>query len=150
MALYAFDRRSVIAIRLYGFGSLPMNRSNNGAHSRTPNTSGGKSLEGRASTDSQFARLQKKRSTGGGLTASLPLRSSAGNSGGLETNSGRVGELSKARKGSLRNAVRKIFRRRSKVVDSQPLEKTPPRHGYHRSEPPALAPHVEGCEPHQQ
>lgn len=52
-----------------------------------------------------------------------------------------VREDEKARKGSLRNAVRRIFGRRSKEVEPPPaLRASPMRHGHHKSEPPVLAP----------
>lgn len=46
------------------------------------------------------------------------------------------------RKGSLRNVVRKIFgrSRSSRLMTPAPHQTTPPRHKYHRSEPPELPP----------
>lgn len=46
------------------------------------------------------------------------------------------------RKGSLRNVVRKIFgrSRSSRVFPPEPHQATPPRHKYHKSEPPGMLP----------
>lgn len=46
----------------------------------------------------------------------------------------------KARKGSLRYAVRRIFGRRSKEPDPEPSQVSPPRHGYQQSETIGLTP----------
>lgn len=121
-----------------------MDRSNNGAYSRTHDMTSGRALEDRASVEVHSPRLQKKRSDAGVRNASQPLPSS--NSAGLRGSGQGVngaGDGGKQRKSSLRNAVRKIFGRRSKEVESQPPQRTPPRHGYHRSEPPILSTQVE-------
>jgi len=125
-----------------------MDRSNNGAYSRTQNISSGRALEGRSSVESQSARLQKKRSTAGVRNASQPLHSGTESSDGVRGY--RAGEGSKARKGSLRNAVRKIFGRRSKEVEPQAQQRSPPRHAYHRSEPLTLSPQAEAFEPYEE
>ncbi|KAK0785503.1 hypothetical protein LTR59_009318 [Friedmanniomyces endolithicus] len=90
-------------------------------------------------------RLQKQRSNLGVRNASQPLpavrpygQRASGPEEGAE----------QAKRGSLRNVVRRIFGRRSKVVDPQTLPKTsPPRHAYHYSEPLALLTQVEEPEP---
>lgn len=41
--------------------------------------------------------------------------------------------LGSEKKGSFRNAVRKLFGRKSKVEEEVPVQRSPPRHGYHRS-----------------
>ncbi|EME49459.1 hypothetical protein DOTSEDRAFT_68278 [Dothistroma septosporum NZE10] len=63
---------------------------------------------------------------------------------------GGFGDGTKARKGSIRNAVRKIFGRRRDVVSQGPETTSfapASRHTYHRSEPSALAPPAEVPEP---
>lgn len=45
----------------------------------------------------------------------------------------------KAGKSSFRNTVRKIFGRRSKDLEPRLPQRSPPRHAYHRSEPPAFS-----------
>ncbi|KAK5130421.1 hypothetical protein LTR08_002119 [Meristemomyces frigidus] len=124
-----------------------MDRSNNGAYSRTLNIP--RALEARASTESQSSRLRKKRSNVGGRTASHPLWSAASSSREIDSTSGSVAEAGKKRKSSLRNAVRRIFSRGSKEDDSEPHQNSPPRHGYHRSEPSILSPHIEDPETSQ-
>ncbi|KAK5113572.1 hypothetical protein LTR85_010800 [Meristemomyces frigidus] len=130
-----------------------MDRSNNGAYSRTQNVPSGRALEGRASVESQSSRLQKKRSNAGVRNASQPLPSTTGrSSAAVSAYHGVGGEAGKARKGSLRNAVRKIFGRRSKESEPPVQQTSPPRHGYHRSEPPALLAPIEAPErsPHDE
>ncbi|GAB1732520.1 hypothetical protein NU195Hw_g6155t1 [Hortaea werneckii] len=95
--------------------------------------------EGRQSFDSQRLRLRKKRSYNntGVRNASQPLPASPWPQ---NTNTRDSGDNERARRGTLRNVVRRIFGRRSKEFDSQPpVHTSPPRHGYHRSEPPALS-----------
>ncbi|KAI6912491.1 hypothetical protein KC318_g9435 [Hortaea werneckii] len=95
--------------------------------------------EGRQSLDSQRLRLRKKRSynTAGVRNASQPLPATAWPQ---NTNIREPGDNERARRGALRNVVRRIFGRRSKEFDSHPpVRASPPRHGYHRSEPPALS-----------
>ncbi|KAK0310727.1 hypothetical protein LTR01_003882 [Friedmanniomyces endolithicus] len=118
-----------------------MDPSSNGAYSRTQNVPSGRALEARTSVESQRQRLQKQRSNLGVRNASQPLpavRSYGQRVGGPEEGA------EQAKRGSLRNVVRRIFGRRSKVVDPQTLPKTsPPRHAYHYSEPSALLTQVE-------
>ncbi|KAI7239092.1 hypothetical protein KC330_g2105 [Hortaea werneckii] len=95
--------------------------------------------EGRQSLDSQRLRLRKKRSynNAGVRNASQPLPATAWPQ---NTNIREPGDNERARRGTLRNVVRRIFGRRSKEFDSHPpIRASPPRHGYHRSEPPALS-----------
>ncbi|GAB1743955.1 hypothetical protein NU219Hw_g999t1 [Hortaea werneckii] len=95
--------------------------------------------EERQSFDSQRIRLRKKRSynNAGVRNASQPLPATAWPQ---NTNARESGDNERARRGTLRNVVRRIFGRRSKEFDSQPpVRASPPRHGYHRSEPPALS-----------
>ncbi|KAI7333079.1 hypothetical protein KC315_g4349 [Hortaea werneckii] len=95
--------------------------------------------EGRQSLDSQRLRLRKKRSynNAGVRNASQPLPAPAWPQ---NTNIREPGDNERARRGTLRNVVRRIFGRRSKEFDPHPsLHTSPPRHGYHRSEPPALS-----------
>jgi len=118
-----------------------MDSSSNGAYGRTQNVPSGRALEARTSVESQRQRLQKQRSNLGVRNASQPLpavrpygQRASGPEEGAE----------QAKRGSLRNVVRRIFGRRSKVVDPQTLPKTsPPRHAYHYSEPSALLTQVE-------
>lgn len=126
-----------------------MDRSQHkGAYSRTQDVPSGRALEGRKSAESQSSRLQKKRSTVGVRNVSQPLPSTTGRSGAALSAYGTVdGEATKVRKGSLRDAVRKIFGRRSKGSEIQLPQRSPPRHGYHLSEPPALAVPIELPEP---
>ncbi|KAK0910138.1 hypothetical protein LTR91_020790 [Friedmanniomyces endolithicus] len=122
-----------------------MDPSSNGAYGRTQNVPSGRALEARTSVESQRQRLQKQRSNLGVRNASQPLpavrpygQRASGPEEGAE----------QAKRGSLRNVVRRIFGRRSKVVDPQTLPKTsPPRHAYHYSEPSALLTQVEEPEP---
>ncbi|KAK4546965.1 hypothetical protein LTR36_001697 [Oleoguttula mirabilis] len=132
-----------------------MDRSNNGAYSRTQDVPSGWALGETASAESQSPHLQKKRSHAGVRNANQPLPATIGRGSaavsGYGATPGLGGGADKARKGSLRNAVRKIFGRRSKEGEAQLQQKSPPRHGYHRSEPPALAPAIEAPElsPHE-
>ncbi|KAK4897832.1 hypothetical protein LTR27_004604 [Elasticomyces elasticus] len=113
--------------------------SSNGAYSRTQNLPSGRAFEARESTESQGPRLQKKRSYPGVRNASQPLPRAYEQGGDGE----------QARKGSLRDVMRRIFGRRSKEVSPQPVQRSPPRHQYHRSEPAAssLVPQVEEAKP---
>ncbi|KAI7270224.1 hypothetical protein KC345_g7472 [Hortaea werneckii] len=95
--------------------------------------------EGRQSFDSQRLWLRKKRSWNntGVRNASQPLPASPWQ---RNTNTRDSGDNERARRGTLRNVVRRIFGRRSKEFElQQPVHTSPPRHGYHRSEPPALS-----------
>lgn len=113
--------------------------------------------------------LQKKRSNAGaggvrGASQPIPLSrgvqtttiTAAGQNSNSNNNNGNHrggGGGGGVRKGSLRNAVRKLFgrqRRSSKEIpssSSSPFRHTtttsPPRHGYHASEPLNLTPHPE-------
>jgi hypothetical protein len=86
----------------------------------------------------QGPRLQKKRSDAGRATDRRPQTYAP-----TSTITGREGN--KARKGSIRNAIRRVFGRRSR--EAEPEQEPPPRsspgHGYHRSEPTPLAPQPE-------
>ncbi|KAK1061172.1 hypothetical protein LTR74_011293 [Friedmanniomyces endolithicus] len=118
-----------------------MDPSSNGAYGRTQNVPSGRALEARTSVESQRQRLQKQRSNLGVRNASQPLP--AVRTYGQRV-SGQDEGAEQAKRGSLRNVVRRIFGRRSKVVDPQTLPKTsPPRHAYHYSEPSALLTQVE-------
>ncbi|KAF2774112.1 hypothetical protein EJ03DRAFT_346749 [Teratosphaeria nubilosa] len=121
-----------------------MDRSNNGAAGRSLNTDGVKEWDagGRSSVESQSSKLQKKRSTVGVRNASQPLPPVSGRRQSVFAGN------EKQRKGSLRNAVRKIFGRRSKEIEEPPQCSTP-RHAYHRSESHALSPQPEEPEPRQ-
>ncbi|RMY30708.1 hypothetical protein D0865_15185 [Hortaea werneckii] len=95
--------------------------------------------EARQSLDSQRLRLRKKRSynNAGVRNASQPLPATAWPQ---NTSIREPGDNERARRGTLRNVVRRIFGRRSKEFDPHtPIRASPPRHGYHRSEPPALS-----------
>ncbi|KAK5739514.1 hypothetical protein LTR17_005203 [Elasticomyces elasticus] len=81
--------------------------SSNGAYSRTQNLPSGRAFEARESTESQGPRLQKKRSHPGVRNASQPLPRAYEQGG----------EGEQARKGSLRDVMRRIFGRRSKEVE---------------------------------
>lgn len=94
----------------------------------------------------QTLRLQKKRSNAGNRTTISQQPS--GPRSGEQRYSVIAREGDKARKGSLRNAVRRIFGRRSRAPEpepelepeagSRPVQASPSRHGYHRSEPTGL------------
>lgn len=119
-------------------------------------------MDGRRSFEaapSPAARLHKQRSSHGmrstthGLTfpsASAPQEASFR---GSDPVSGGFGDGTRARKGSIRNAVRKIFGRRSRdSIPQAPATSHPPpaatsRHTYHKSEPTALSPQPELPEP---
>ena len=128
-----------------------MDRSNDGAYSRTQNISSGRALEGEnrpsfeARTPQTSPRLQKKRSNAGAqatTTTTAAATSASANPGVPLRDSAGYGESTKVRKGSFRNAVRRIFGRRSREAESPPpQQRSPPRHGYHRSEPTGLASH---------
>ncbi|KAK1819936.1 hypothetical protein LTR12_005658 [Friedmanniomyces endolithicus] len=123
-----------------------MDPSSNGAYGRTQNVPSGRALEARTSVESQRQRLQKQRSNLGVRNASQPLPAVRPYG---QRASGPEEAAEQAKRGSLRNVVRRIFGRRSKVVDPQTLPKTsPPRHAYHYSEPSALLTQVE--EPEQE
>ncbi|KAI7277516.1 hypothetical protein KC343_g1707 [Hortaea werneckii] len=110
-----------------------------GPAQQQPRSTNQDTTEGRQSFDSQRLRLRKKRSynNSGVRNASQPLPAAPWPQ---NTNTRDAGDYERARRGALRNVVRRIFGRRSKEFDSQPPAHTsPPRHGYHRSEPPALS-----------
>ncbi|KAI6856636.1 hypothetical protein KC338_g8355 [Hortaea werneckii] len=119
-----------------------MDRLNSPAYGpaqQQPRSTNQDTTEGRPSFDSQRLRLRKKRSYNntGVRNASQPLPASPWPQ---NTNAREPGDNERARRGTLRNVVRRIFGRRSKEFDSQqPVHTSPPRHGYHRSEPPALS-----------
>lgn len=106
-----------------------------------------------AKTTSYAPRLQKQRSNAGMRSAShgQPLSSSIGVMRGDGASGNGFGDGAKARKGSIRNAVKKIFGRRGREVVSQGPEPPhhPPasRHAYHKSEPTGLPPPREDPEP---
>ena len=118
-----------------------MERSNDEPNTRLQDTPGGVSFESRPSGEArppQTPRLQKKRSNPG-TNPSTRRQTYAANAAppGDTTN---PGDATKQRKGSIRNAVRRLFSRRSREPEPPPAQTTPPRHGYHRSEPNAYAP----------
>ncbi|KAI7484576.1 hypothetical protein KC351_g4419 [Hortaea werneckii] len=120
-----------------------MDRLNSPAYGPAPQQTRGSNqdiTEERQSFDSQRLRLRKKRSynnNAGVRNASQPLPASPWPQ---NTNTRDLGDNERARRGTLRSVVRRIFGRRSKEFDSQPpVHASPPRHGYHRSEPPALS-----------
>lgn len=118
-----------------------MDRLHNGAYGRKehmPDFETGSGIESRGQ------RLQKKKSNPTVRNASQPLPSAYDSKGANGAGYVREGEAGKARKGSLRHAVKRIFGRRSKTVDPPPvIHASPPRHGYHRSEPPLVQPPAE-------
>ena len=125
-----------------------MDRSNDGAYGRTQNVSTGRAPEGRPSVEARSPqtppRLQKKRSRAGPHGAAQPQVASGAAPTHVEArDSTGTGEGGKGRKGSLRNAMRRIFGRRSREAEAQPSQISPPRHGYHRSEPTGLPPQPE-------
>lgn len=118
-----------------------MDRSNNGLYDLPERTSVARLDEGRSSVEahSPQARLQKKRSNAGVRTTSQSQGSTsmtAGPRSPAPTTEGNRG----IRKGSIRNAVRRMFGRRSREAEqpTQASQFSPPRHAYHRSEPTAL------------
>ncbi|KAI7210373.1 hypothetical protein KC333_g8271 [Hortaea werneckii] len=117
-----------------------MDRLNSPAYGPAPQSPHNQATpERRQSLDSQRLRLRKKRSynNAGVRNASQPLPATAWPQ---NTNIREPGDNERARRGTLRNVVRRIFGRRSKEFDPHPpLRASPPRHGYHRSEPPALS-----------
>ena len=115
-----------------------MDFSNEGANARLQDVPSTEEQEIRLSAEArspQGPRLQKKRSNAARPTERRPQTYAPGS-----TITGREG--SKARKGSIRNVIRRVFGRRSR--EAEPEQEPPPRsspgHGYHRSEPTALAP----------
>ncbi|KAK4508580.1 hypothetical protein PRZ48_002319 [Zasmidium cellare] len=104
----------------------------------------------------QASRLQKQRSNAGMRSAShgQPFSSAGQSITAMRGDSSSVsgfGDGAKARKGSIRNAVKKIFGRRGREVVSQGPDSSnhPPasRHTYHKSEPTGLPPPREDPEP---
>lgn len=139
-----------------------MERSNDGASSRPQKVSfegPGQSGPIEQQRTPQSPKLQKKKSNPGVRPThqSLPAGPSSAGQGDLTG----AGDGTKARKGSIRNAVRRMFGRRSREADSQtqgqqPAQAqgqgqaypvSPSRHGYHRSEPTGLSPPQEVPEP---
>ncbi|KAK3052381.1 hypothetical protein LTR09_006591 [Extremus antarcticus] len=106
-------------------------------------------FEGRPSFDARTpqtpTRLQKQRSNAG-VRATSQYQPTASYTDDHQEQAG-AKETNKQRKGSLRNAVRRLFGRRSREVQPQPSQVSPPRHQYHRSEPyTTLAPQPEVLE----
>ncbi|KAF2171980.1 hypothetical protein M409DRAFT_50585 [Zasmidium cellare ATCC 36951] len=102
------------------------------------------------------SRLQKQRSNAGMRSAShgQPFSSAGQSIAAMRGDGSSVsgfGDGAKARKGSIRNAVKKIFGRRGREVVSQGPDtgSHPPasRHTYHKSEPTGLPPPREDPEP---
>ena len=128
-----------------------MDRLNNGTHVVIQNSG-----TGRPSVEGQSPRLQKKRSTARvessrqptALPAVRPQQAAAYRGSGPDATASGGGPGAGARKGSLRNVVRRIFGRRSKELETTPEQRSPPRHAYHRSEPPALSAHPPDREDH--
>ena len=121
-----------------------MERYNEGAYAQTdgsanPIPDSRKSTEGRAP---QTPRLQKKKSNAGVRSASQPIRNTIAYAGRDEPRDDREDQQgTKApRKGSLRNAIRRVFGRRSREAEPAYQQVSPPRHGYHKSEPVGVLP----------
>ena len=118
-----------------------MDLSNDEANTRLQDVPSTQEQETRPSVElrsPQGPRLQKKRSDAGRPTGRRPQTYAP-----TSTITGR--ESSKARKGSIRNAIRRVFGRRSReaVPEQEPPPRSSPGHGYHRSEPTPLAPQPE-------
>lgn len=115
-------------------------------------TNGGIQLNSTGRKSEDAPRLQKKRSRGRVQSENLAgqqrrgeLSDGSRNDSGLATRG--LENDAGQRKGSLRNAVRKLFGRRPKDTgELPPTRTTPPRHQYHKSEPPTLPPHSENPE----
>nr|OQO24756.1 hypothetical protein B0A51_07781 [Rachicladosporium sp. CCFEE 5018]OQO25099.1 hypothetical protein B0A51_07421 [Rachicladosporium sp. CCFEE 5018] len=91
---------------------------------------------GRLQRKKSRTRVQSENYAGPQTHNRVEVTAGDGYAGG----SGQAGQ----RKGSLRNAMRKIFGRRSRESPAPPvLERTPPRHQHNRSEPPNFSPHLE-------
>lgn len=121
-----------------------MDRYNEGAYAQTEGNLNAKA-DGRRSTEGRAPhtpRLQKKKSNAGVRSASQPMRNAFINSGQNDGQDFRDDEqgLRGPRKGSLRNAIRRVFGRRSREAAPAPQQVSPPRHGYHKSEPVGLLP----------
>lgn len=112
---------------------LPDDERNAGAYTSRHGTIPESRPSYEARTPQTPPRLQKKRSNAGARTTrqAQPGPQSAN----PQRDSADAREDQKARKGSLRNAVRRLFGRRSRDAEQQTLQVSPPRHGYHRSEP---------------
>ena len=121
-----------------------MDRPNDGAYAQTDDNTnttsdGVRSADRRAP---QTPRLQKKKSNAGVRSASQPIRNTVaytGQEGARDLVEGQQ-EPKGARKGSLRNAIRRVFGRRSRESEPVLQQVSPPRHGYHRSEPVTVLP----------
>ncbi|KAK5170419.1 uncharacterized protein LTR77_005007 [Saxophila tyrrhenica] len=100
---------------------------------RSPTTFEGRpSLEGR-SPRTPPRQLQKQRSNAG-VRATIHQNLTNHVNDRQQEHAG-AKEDNKVRKGSLRNAVRRLFGRRSREVQPQPEKVSPPRHAYSRSDP---------------
>ena len=116
-----------------------MDRYNEGAYAQTDGNTNAtyksrRSTEGR---EPQTPRLQKKKSNAGVRSASQPQRNALSYTPqeSVPDTRGTQEGLKGPRKGSLRNAIRKVFGRRSREAEPASQQLSPPRHGYHRSEP---------------
>lgn len=117
-----------------------MELSNDGANARlqdVPETT--EEHEDRPSVELRPSpRLQKKRSNPGSKPANRRPQTFAAPT----TTTERDGN--KARKGSIRNAIRRVFGRKSREPEPEPepaaVQGSPSQHGYHRSEPTGMAP----------
>lgn len=119
-----------------------MDFPNDGANARLQDASGTEEQETTPSVEVRSPhgpRLQKKKSNAGPRSTNRRPQTYA------PTSTITPREGTKARKGSIRNAIRRVFGRRSR--DAEPEQDPAPRssagHGYHRSEPTALAPQPE-------
>ncbi|CAK4032269.1 Hypothetical predicted protein [Lecanosticta acicola] len=127
-------------------------------YSKTGNEAAAKALQGGSAFETaplRSPRLQKQKSGPGMKNTShvRPLPATAVITSNVQQDAGGFVEGTKARKGSLRNAVRKIFGRRSRDVGFQGPDVFAPRvlssrHAYHKSEPAGLPPPREDAEPH--
>ncbi|KAK4635654.1 hypothetical protein CLAFUW4_01046 [Fulvia fulva] len=109
---------------------------------------GGPSLDGIAVQSP--SRLRKHKSNAGMRSVSHGQVFSTGDVRSDGATAGGFGDGAKARKGSIRNAVRKMFGRRRDVVSQGPETTSfgpASRHTYHRSEPTALVSPAEVPEP---
>lgn len=120
-----------------------MESSNDGANARLQYVQGTEEHESRPSVElrpTQGPRLQKKRSNSGRRPPDRRPQTYAPTS---TITQGREGN--KARKGSIRNALRRVFGRRSRDAEpeQEPAPKSSPGHGHHKSEPTGLSPQPE-------
>lgn len=110
----------------------------------------------------QSPRLSKKVSAGGHLTRQQSQQQHRTNVQHDSFHAKRPGlsdggneDVGRQRKSSLRNVVRRIFGKKARSpaqVEPQQLGQacSPPRHAYHRSEPPQPPPHAAGSEEHDE